>query len=432
MAPPRGIKAVEIRLDAVHEFGDTLLGNPYLWTVFFKADGSTLSVTDAGVVAGNCVVFPSSGSHGDLGAPPSFGTETVPYYYVGDSGGASNEITHLTWTVPNELGLFDTTIHPIPVAPSLHSILGVDQPGEFGVVAVLLNDAGLPEHAIEAGHATLNAEVESAINGLLRQLGQGHEAITDDDIQNATVDIPGKVQDAIRADLSLVETVGAIGGRDSEILQAVWRWNQDAAPNETLVQSTGENVFGDWAHWAYYGIRMDDFAVTGTMDLRDACPANAISSVFNWFVGSSSKPDTSEPTWHDSMRDFRDSGELRAHPALMVWWEVAARRGPHLAGLTVRDRQFREALQCLLIELPRLLADRQTVITADFAKHADKVLRGIARSPHADLRRVGLQGLELLRRAPNARVSDALTLLGHIQAPNDRTQRSGADARLHR
>jgi hypothetical protein len=103
--------------DEGDSFGDA---EPYLWTVFFKCDGSTLMISDAGKVEGSAVIFPTPGSHGNLNRDDVDAGDTV--------------------FIPAELGMFADSVIPIPVAPSLQPILGEDVPGFFGVVVVLMEE----------------------------------------------------------------------------------------------------------------------------------------------------------------------------------------------------------------------------------------------------------------------------------------------------
>src|SRR5436305_13809138 len=104
-----------------HDEGDGIGdAEPYLWTIFFKCDGTTLSVSDAGKIQGSAVTFPTPGSHGNLN----------------DDDVDAGDVVF----IPSELGLFADTVIPIPVAASLQPLLGPDLPGFFGVVVVLMEE----------------------------------------------------------------------------------------------------------------------------------------------------------------------------------------------------------------------------------------------------------------------------------------------------
>src|ERR1700685_4225790 len=98
--------AVQIALESIFEYGYGLQFNPYMWTVFFKVDGSTLSVNAEGNVGGNCVITPSSGSHGDLAGTQISGvTEIqVPPYYIDGYDYQHDTISLIQWSIPSQLG----------------------------------------------------------------------------------------------------------------------------------------------------------------------------------------------------------------------------------------------------------------------------------------------------------------------------------------
>ena len=63
---------VRIELDRIHchDEGDAVgSAEPYLWTVFFMIDGSTVSVSSSLTLDGTATVAFTPGSHGNLGSP---------------------------------------------------------------------------------------------------------------------------------------------------------------------------------------------------------------------------------------------------------------------------------------------------------------------------------------------------------------------------
>jgi hypothetical protein len=127
-----------------HDEGDGIGdAEPYLWTVYFKCDGSSLMVTDAGKVEGSAVIFATQGSHGNLNS---------------DDVDAGDSVF-----IPSDLGSFADSVIPIPVAPALQPLLGEDLPGFFGVVVVLMEEDNVSDDGAEAGHQALNAAVQRAM-----------------------------------------------------------------------------------------------------------------------------------------------------------------------------------------------------------------------------------------------------------------------------
>src|SRR5215468_8222407 len=72
---------------------------PYLWTVFFKVDGSTVHVTDSFTLSGPPTVETTPGSHGNLGDTDVDAGDTL--------------------TIPSAIGEYETILSPIPGPPSL-------------------------------------------------------------------------------------------------------------------------------------------------------------------------------------------------------------------------------------------------------------------------------------------------------------------------
>jgi hypothetical protein len=117
---------------------------PYLWILFFKADGSTLQLTDAFKFAGSPVTVPTLGSHGNLG---------VKSVQIGQP-----------ISIPAAIGQWNAvSIQPIPVAPVFQGTVGHDLPGLFGVVALVMIQGSVPEDAAEKGHAAFNQAVAGAL-----------------------------------------------------------------------------------------------------------------------------------------------------------------------------------------------------------------------------------------------------------------------------
>ncbi len=138
--------AVSITLSNIHcsDEGDGPgSAEPFLWTVFFKIDGDTVSA-DSGTLQGAATIVATPGNHGDLGT---------------SSVAAGNDLP-----IPEALGRFTGFVEPIP-GPG-----GVLVPGVVGYIATLLEQDSTPNHAIADGHVALNQAVESELNDLLPKL----------------------------------------------------------------------------------------------------------------------------------------------------------------------------------------------------------------------------------------------------------------------
>ncbi len=111
---------------------DTPTVTPYMWIVFFKADGLTLQLTESLKLSGSVTTFTTPGSHGNLLS--------------------SIEVGH-SIDIPSDIGWWTSALQPIPVAAAVQGLVGSpDLPAFFGAVAVLMVEGGhIPEHAAEAG-----------------------------------------------------------------------------------------------------------------------------------------------------------------------------------------------------------------------------------------------------------------------------------------
>jgi hypothetical protein len=115
---------------------------PYLWVIFFKIDGDTVSVGSDFQLQGQAQIYTRAGNHGDIGS---------------DLG----EI----WPIPDELGYFQTTLKPI----SFGEIVAA--PGYLGCVCLVLQDFGSPDYDVSAGHDAFNSAFTTAINNFIPTLG---------------------------------------------------------------------------------------------------------------------------------------------------------------------------------------------------------------------------------------------------------------------
>lgn len=95
---PRSELNVQFDLERIecHDEGDGWGdAEPYLWTVFFKVDGDTVSLGDDLFLHGTATVTTTPGSHGNLGNTD-----------VGEGD---------TLIVPSAIGEHTTRLRPIPV-----------------------------------------------------------------------------------------------------------------------------------------------------------------------------------------------------------------------------------------------------------------------------------------------------------------------------
>jgi hypothetical protein len=165
--------AVSISLNNIHcsDEGDGPgSAEPYLWTVFFKADGDTVSA-EAGTLQGTATVAGTPGNHGDLGTTSVNAGDNV--------------------AIPASLGQFSGFVKPI-AGPG-----GALLPGAIGYIAVLLEQDSTPDHAIAAGHSALNQAVQTELNNLIPTLKLTDLSNLDPVLKGVKDRVSAKVKSAI-------------------------------------------------------------------------------------------------------------------------------------------------------------------------------------------------------------------------------------------
>jgi hypothetical protein len=122
---------------------------PYLWTTFFKIDGSTVHLSDQFQLTGQAAFHFGPGSHGNL---------QQQAFEPGDA-----------IAIPEGLGQWQTEITPIKVP-----FFDYEMPGMIGVVAVLMQENNVSDIGAEAGHEALNRYVEDAVGEAIRSFDVKH------------------------------------------------------------------------------------------------------------------------------------------------------------------------------------------------------------------------------------------------------------------
>jgi hypothetical protein len=185
--------AVNIALRNIHcsDEGDGPgSAEPYLWTVFFKVDGDTVSA-ESGTLQGTATVVATPGNHGDLGDP---GSDVDPGENV---------------PIPASLGQFSGFVRPIPASG------GTLLPGVIGYVAVLMEEDRTPGHAIATGHVTLNQAVQSELNALIPTLTLADLTNLDPVLDALKTRVASQVKAAIRNSLSAFEKLTTLNNDDT-------------------------------------------------------------------------------------------------------------------------------------------------------------------------------------------------------------------------
>lgn len=227
--------SVSVVLDSVKCIDEGVDGGPkvepYLWTVFFKVDGSTVALSDVDLtLTGTPVTRFTPGSHGNLGVDNMDTGQTVP--------------------VPAAIGRFQTTLRAIPVSPEIQKLGAPPKvAGVIGVICTLMEFDLTSNRVAEAGHQALNTTIAAELKKIVDKLGVFNQEISPGDI-NATAN---KVKAAV------IAAVKAEGGIFQDMFNLV---NADdfigAAPfivSHTSLEADGTQSFtlpfrtakvGDW------------------------------------------------------------------------------------------------------------------------------------------------------------------------------------------
>jgi hypothetical protein len=295
---------VRIELDHIHchEEGDGIgSAEPYLWTVFFKVDGTTVSVTPGFTLDGEATVEFTPGSHGNLPNSDVDPGEDVD--------------------IPGILGDWSTQLVPIGFQ---EPIPGVDDLGGVaGVVAVLMEEDNVTDAGAEAGHDALNGATRDAINQIVATRTLTNQEVTDEEIAAFEESISEIVADAVSSQQNVFENI--------------WSWlnEDDTIGFKAFIFSHDElvpNTVTEFSHrWENHG----DWEIFGSVMAVEPCPADALDDIFG--PGNTSKGSANDLA---QLRAFRD-GPFREHAGLQEWWKVLQRNTPAVALLLRGDAGLR-------------------------------------------------------------------------------------------
>ncbi len=171
---------------------------PYLWNIFFKADGKSIKVLNDFSLGGAVDFHFSEGSHNNLKT-------------------SIHEKSMLK--IPAEIGAWNTKLTPIRVAHQDQKV-----PGVIGVISILMEQNNVTDEGAEAGRIALNKKVEEMLNQALPDFDPKDMNV--DDIQSSISQYFKKKVDEFAKELR-VAVVKAITNKQS-FLQNIWsRINAD-------------------------------------------------------------------------------------------------------------------------------------------------------------------------------------------------------------
>jgi hypothetical protein len=380
--------------------------SPYLWTIFFKVDGTSVMMSDTYYLFGTADVEPARGGHGDLGVWSMSVGETV--------------------AIPDELGFWSTSLKPFFIALSAQPFFdnpGVPQPqAGFGCIAILLRDGGhIPAHAVEAGRQALASSLQTFLDGqLVERLGVVQPTIPAGDLAQAQANISKAVSEAMINSLSLLEKVWALSGYDEPI--ATWRIIKNAAsPSKSEVIPAGDafSKFGKW-----------ELSVNVT--ITDPCPAEAVETLIRAAFGgeaAAAEPVGAGPSSPSSplgaMREFRDSGGLRDRPGLRLWWQEARANTAEMVRLLASDKKLRSAAATVMRAIPAALGALAKPLPKDIAKALDVLLQRFEAKGSPKLKRAVLSARREWAGGACLPVNEILDRFGRVETKGSEQRSDG-------
>jgi hypothetical protein len=207
---------------------------PYLWNVFFKVDGSCVTLNGQFRLEGKPEYHFSEGSHGNLHAKDMQPGETIG--------------------IPKEVGEWKTSLTPIPLPYFTGGVSGV-----IGLVSVLMEQNLVSGKGAEAGHQALNENVQKGLESILAQFDPKKIDINDIDgslrrffeSQAEEFDRIGTlVGQAVMNAQNVVQNLISLVNKDAVIGYKIWDFS-----NAALEKANGELPFrhrwttrkyGDW------------------------------------------------------------------------------------------------------------------------------------------------------------------------------------------
>ncbi|WP_156140291.1 hypothetical protein [Sporocytophaga myxococcoides] len=221
---------VKFHFDRLHchdEAGGWGNAEPYMWTVFFKIDGTTCRLNDSLMLEGTATIFTSPGNYGHLADSDVDAGDTMP--------------------IPSTIGLKEMTLIPIPVPDTVKKTGIGDIPAFAGCIVVLMEG-----DRTKAGFQAFDANIQKALNSLIPTLGFAKKDISEEDIRSLTGKIQVKIEDAIKNQQHLLENFQSWINADNTIGTAAFNFSGDQLLAHKLT-SLNERWINDNGDWELFG-----------------------------------------------------------------------------------------------------------------------------------------------------------------------------------
>jgi len=360
----RQVLGVSLKLNSIicRDEGDGA-GNaePYLWTVFFKIDGVTVSLTESLMLSGNGTIYTTPGSHGNLDDNSVDAGDTV--------------------AIPSDIGEWVTTLVPIPVPDSLSSLtepLG----GIIGVVCILMEEDNVSDDGAEAGHRALNNAVQNAINQIISSRSLSNQDVSEEDLEDFEDDIESAVSRAIRNQQNVFENIWSGLNKDDTIGTRVFFFEHD-----TLEEANSIDFNQRWRNEG-------DWEITGTITASPECTLELTESLSGG---------TSTPIDLKMIRKFRNE-QFRRQPNLAEWGNILLRNNKFLVHAILRDKKLKNHAINLTKNANRLITNKEEKVSDEILKDAIPLIEVLEKSSN---KRAKLDARRLREVIPIVKNKDA-------------------------
>ncbi|MGH2379775.1 MAG: hypothetical protein ACRDG7_00935 [Candidatus Limnocylindria bacterium] len=345
----RDILDVWIRLDRVHCFeeGDGWgSAEPYLWPVFFKIDGETVSLTDSLMLSGTATVVGTYGSHGNLLNTDVDPGEVLP--------------------IPEALGSWRTALKPIPVPDSLAGTVD-DVAGVAGVIAVLMEEDNVSDSGAVAGYNALVSAIRAGLDEVVGTLGLTNQEVTEQDIDAIKSAAEKAVKDAIKSNQGFFADLWSWLNADDQIGSEVFRFAHDDLAAGGVIEFN--------KRWKNHG----DWQIFGEANASVLCPAEAVGP------GQAIVDAVFSSGEMDAMRRLRDE-RFPGRRGAAEWWALAERNAAAIAWLVQTDESARESLKALGPAVAELASHPEQPMPDEVLRQGDRILAAASKAPIRRLR----------------------------------------------
>jgi len=342
--------------DEADGWGDA---EPYMWTIFFKIDGTTCRLNDSLMLEGTATVFTTPGSHGNLGDTDVDDGDTV--------------------SIPSAIGVQTMALTPIPVPDFVKQAGTDDITAVAGCIVILMEEDNISDDGAEAGHRSLNSAVEEALNDIIPTLGFSNQEITDDDIESLTEKVKSRIGDAIKDQQNFFENIWSWLDRDDVIGTRVWKFSGDdlLTFNPIELQQRWQKVWqplppgnplGLPGYWKDHG----DWELFGNINTTEipACPADVVKDVFDGLFGNSSSDKSMQ-----AMYNFRDGG-MKEYKGLETWWQIAKSNSYYLKS-ALNNKEVVDAAVSVFKDMPEILSNKEKPLNEFHFNSIEKILKYI-------------------------------------------------------